>query len=161
MTLRAPVPPSTEPLDRGVRLIVAYKAVKALAEVALVVGLLLLARGGERSALHEVASLARAHLASRWSELAARALAAASSGHRLQLLELGLALDAVLTGVEGWSLWRGARWGPWLVVGATLLPLPWELWEIARTGSAARVAVAAINLAVAAYLARGLVGERR
>jgi uncharacterized membrane protein (DUF2068 family) len=158
---RAHEPPAAAPLDAGVRVIVAYKAVKALGEVALLAGLLLLARGGERSALQEVAALARHHLTSRWSELAARALSALWSGHGFRLLELGLLLDAALTAVEGWSLWRGLRWGPWLVVGATLLPLPWELWEIARTGSLARVAVAAVNLVVTAYLARAIVRERR
>jgi uncharacterized membrane protein (DUF2068 family) len=148
------------PLPAGVRLIVAYKAVKALLELALVVGLLVLARDGGEALLRALAEAARHHLASRWSALASRGLGALSGGHGLRLVELGLGLDAALTALEGWALWRGHRWGEWLVVGATLLPLPWELWEILRTGSPARVAVALLNVAVAAYLGRRLAAGR-
>jgi len=160
-TLAGVIPLAPGARDPGLRAIALYKAAKALAEVALVLGLLVLARDGAAAALRDAATFARAHLTSWWSDLAVRGLAALGRGHGLGLIELGLGLDAVLTAVEGWSLWRGYRWGPWLVVGATLLPLPWELWEIARTGSLARVAVAAVNLAIAAYLARRIARERR
>jgi len=160
-TLAGVIPLAPGARDPGLRAIAIYKAVKALAEVALVIGLLALARDGALAGLREAATFARAHLTSWWSNLAVRGLSALGRRHGLGLLEVGLALDAVLTAVEGWSLWRGERWGPWLVVGATLLPLPWELWEIARTGSPARVAVAAVNLAIAGYLARRIARERR
>ncbi len=85
------------PLPAGVRLIVAYKVLKALAEVALVAGLLLLARDGGEALLRSLAELARHHLASRWSALASHWLGALSGGRGLRLVELGLGLDAALT----------------------------------------------------------------
>jgi len=139
--------------DVGIGLIVVYKAAKALVELALVAGLVALAAGGERGAVGALAEGVRAHLASRWSVAASRALHALTSQRGIHLLEGGLFLDALLTTFEGWSLWKGYRWAPWLVVCATLLPLPWEFWEIARRGSWVRVAIATANLSVAGYLA--------
>jgi hypothetical protein len=68
------------------------------------------------------------HLASRWSMLAGRALASLVSERGVHLLEMGLALDGALSAIEGWCLWRGYRWGLWLVVVATAAPLPLKSW---------------------------------
>jgi uncharacterized membrane protein (DUF2068 family) len=140
----------------GVRLIVLYKAVKAVAEIALAIGLVALAAGGELDRVHELSHQLREHVASRWSLGAGRALAALLSRRGLHLVELGLALDGAISAVEGWSLWRGYRWGRWLVVFATATPLPLEVAEIARTHRLSRAVLAALNLAVVLYLARDL-----
>ena len=149
------------PRGAALGIIVAYKATKAVLELAAVAGLLVLATWGEAERLAALAAELRTHLASRWAVLASRAVDAVASRGGLRLLETGLALDGLLTAVEGWSLWRGYRWGPWLVIGATTLPLPWELWEIARRGSWSRLALTAANLAVVAYLVRRAVHDRR
>lgn len=139
--------------DLGTGLIVLYKALKAAAEVALLLGMLALARGGEHHTAARLAAVAREHLASRWSLELSEAVGFLASGRGQRLAELGLALDGLLTALEGWSLWRGYRWGPWLVVCASLLPLPWELWELGRGWRWSRVALIGANLAVAGYLA--------
>lgn len=153
------------PRPFGVRLIVLYKAVKAVVELALAVGLVVLAASGEVESVRELAAELRHHVASRWSLLAGRALGALASARGVHLLELGLALDAALSAVEGWSLWRGYWWGEWLVVVATATPLPLELLEIARSHHLSRVlsrvALAVINAAVVVYLARRIGRERR
>ncbi len=147
--------------DLGVRLIVAYKAVKTVVELGLALGLVILAATGELATLRELAHQLRENVLSRWSIVAGRALAALVSERAVHVLRIGLTLDAALSAVEGWSLWRGYRWGPWLVVAATSLPLPLEVREIARRGSAWRVAVAALNVAIVLYLLREIAVEAR
>jgi uncharacterized membrane protein (DUF2068 family) len=144
----------------GVRLIAGYKAAKAVGEIALAIGLVALAASGEVDAVRELAAQLRHDVASRWSLLAGRALGAIASVRGVHLLEIGLLLDGVLSAVEGWSLWRGYRWGPWLVVAATATPLPLELLEIVRTHRPSRVVLAILNAAVVAYLARRIRLER-
>jgi len=146
--------------DVGIRLIVLYKAVKAVAEVLLAAALVALAASGELAALRDLARHLREHVASRWSLLAGRALATLLSQRGVRLLELGLLLDGILSGFEGWALWRGHRWGAWLVVVATATPLPLELRELARTHRASRAALVAVNVAVVAYLAFRLAASR-
>jgi uncharacterized membrane protein (DUF2068 family) len=143
-----------EPRALGVRLIVLYKGAKAILEVALAATLLVLAATGEVETLRELASQLREHLASRWSLMLGRALATLATTHVVHLLAVGLALDGVLSAFEGFSLARGYRWGPWLVMVATATPLPLELHEIVRTHRPSRIVLAVVNLAVVLYLAR-------
>ncbi len=147
MTARAP-------RALGVRLLVVYKAVKAAVEVALAITLVVLASAGEIETLRALAIQLKEHLASRWSLLLGRALATLVSPRGVHLLEIGLALDGVVSAFEGWSLARGYRWGPWLVLLATATPLPLEIREIVRTPRPSRIALAVVNLAIVLYLAR-------
>src|SRR5690242_20978878 len=97
---------ASPPPDLGVRLIVLYKGAKALLEVGAALGLAALAATGELEALrHHLAHLLREEVASRWSLLAGRTLGAMTS-RGLHLVELGLALDGIVSAVEGWTLWR-------------------------------------------------------
>jgi uncharacterized membrane protein (DUF2068 family) len=150
-----------EPRALGVRLIVLYKYVKAVAEVALAIGLAVIAARGEIETLREVAIQLREHVASRWSLLLGRALGALVSQRGVHLLEIGLALDGVVSAFEGWSLARGYRWGPWLVIAATATPLPLEVHAILKTHRPSRVALALVNLAIVLYLAREVRRSRR
>lgn len=140
--------------DVGARLIVAYKVVKAVGEVLLAATLVVLAATGEMEALRDLAHHLREDVASRWSLLVGRALAAVTTRRGLHLLQIGLVLDGILSAVEGWSLWLGHRWGEWLVVAATATPLPLEVAHFARTHRPSRAALIAVNLAVVLYLAR-------
>jgi uncharacterized membrane protein (DUF2068 family) len=148
--------PVTGRQDLGVRVIVLYKGIKAVGEVALSIGLVVLAATGEIATLREVAIQLRHDVASRWSLILGRALAALASSRGMHLLEIALVLDGALSAVEGWSLWRGYRWGPWLVVAATALPLPLEIREIVRSHRISRVALVLVNVAVVLYMARQL-----
>jgi uncharacterized membrane protein (DUF2068 family) len=147
--------------ELGLRLIVLYKGTKAFVQLALAAVLVVLAAQGKIAALRETAALLQEHVASRWSLLLGKAIAALVSRRGLRLLEVGLALDAVVSAVEGWSLWRGYRWGEWLVVVATATPLPLEVLAIARAKRPWRLVLALLNVAVVAYLARRLARRRR
>ncbi|MBI5545299.1 MAG: DUF2127 domain-containing protein [Deltaproteobacteria bacterium] len=67
-----------------------------------------------------------------WSRRLAEMVFEETTPGRLHLAALAIGLDGVLTGVEGWSLRRGYRWAPWLVIAATGSLLPWELVELSR-----------------------------
>jgi uncharacterized membrane protein (DUF2068 family) len=149
-----------EPRDAGVRLIVLYKYVKALAEIAFAAVLVALAVTGELARVRELGLHLHEDVASRWSLMAGRWLGALFSARGTRFLEIGLVLDAVLAGIEGWSLSRGYAWGPWLVVFSTAVPLPLEIREIVRRPSGGRIALTAVNLLIVLYLAL-LVRRRR
>jgi len=149
--------PSGASPPAGIGVIVAYKAAKATVELAAVAGLMAFAVTGEGSPLVALARDVKIHLASHWAVAFSHGLHAMGSRHGVHLLEGGLAVDALLTALEGWSLWKGYWWGAWLVIGATLLPLPWELWGLLHRGGWTRLALTAVNLSIAGYLARRVV----
>ena len=147
--------------DTGIRLILAYKLGKAALWVTLATVLGLLVSTGRLEPFRAMADELQTHVASRWSLLLGRALVSALSVKGLRFIELGLALDGIVSVVEAWALWRGHRWGPWLVAVASALPVPFELWELVRRPSPWRALLLAVNLAVIAYLARWLRQHRR
>lgn len=145
-----PAPPN----DVGIRLIVLYKCCKAVVQVALAATLVILAAKGEIEAVRHLATTLIEEGASRWLVLLGKALDVLVSERGVRLLEIGLALDAVISSFEGWALWRGYRWAAWLVVAATALPLPFEVLLVLRSPRAWRIATILVNLAIVAYLAR-------
>jgi uncharacterized membrane protein (DUF2068 family) len=69
---------------------------------------------------------------------------------------------AVLEGVEAVGLWYQKRWAEYLTFVATILFLPYEVYELTRTASAFKIVALVVNLLVAAYLlyAKRLFGMR-
>jgi len=94
--------------------------------------------------LHEVAHIFT------FSSTTLYAVAAAAAGY------------AVLEGVEAVGLWYQRRWAEYLTFLATLVFLPYEVYELTRTVSPFKVVALVVNLAVAAYLlyAKRLFGLR-
>ncbi|MFT3912506.1 MAG: DUF2127 domain-containing protein [Anaeromyxobacteraceae bacterium] len=146
--------------DAGTRAIVVYKAAKSVLVLALLVAIVALARGGDAALAERLAAAAHHHLSNRLAIWVSRALGLVAQGHRLRLVELGLAFEAALSTLEAWALHRGRRWGAWLVLVASLSPVPWEVRAIVHRASPVRLAVLLVNLGIAAYLARGLWRER-
>ena len=69
---------------------------------------------------------------------------------------------AVLEGVEAVGLWYQRRWAEYLTFIATILFLPYEIYELSRAVSAFKVVAFVINIAIAVYLlyAKRLFGLR-
>jgi uncharacterized membrane protein (DUF2068 family) len=80
------------------------------------------------------------------------------------LIEAGIALlgYAVLEGVEAVGLWYGKRWAEYLTFIATVVFLPFEIYELTERVSPLKVIGFVINLAVVVYLiyAKRLFGVR-
>jgi uncharacterized membrane protein (DUF2068 family) len=80
------------------------------------------------------------------------------------LIEAGIALlgYAVLEGVEAIGLWYGKRWAEYLTFIATVVFLPFEIYELTERVSPLKLIGFVINLAVVVYLiyAKRLFGVR-
>ncbi|MGH3410152.1 MAG: DUF2127 domain-containing protein [Streptosporangiaceae bacterium] len=80
----------------------------------------------------------------------------------LYLVGLAVALYAVMEGVEAVGLWLGRRWAEYLTFVATVVFVPYEVYELSKTVTALKVLALVINLAIVAYLlvAKRLFGLR-
>lgn len=80
----------------------------------------------------------------------------------LYLVGVAIAAYGVLEGVEAVGLWLGKRWAEYLTFVATIVFVPYEVYELTKSISALKVIALIINLAVAVYLllAKRLFGLR-
>jgi uncharacterized membrane protein (DUF2068 family) len=138
----------------GLRIIVLYKALKAIVQAGVAVGLCVAIWGGLAT---DLAGLARAAADRTVHPLLSRAaleLAALATPRHLHVLAALLGADALVSAVEGWVLHRGYAWAPWLVVGATGALLPFELVELVHRPRAGVAVMLLANVAIVAYLVR-------
>jgi uncharacterized membrane protein (DUF2068 family) len=86
----------------------------------------------------------------------------AFSVRNLYLLGTAIAAYAVLEGVEAIGLWRAKRWAEYLTFVATVVFIPYEVYELTRTITWLKVVAFVINVAIAVYLllAKRLFGLR-
>lgn len=149
-------------LRLGIRVIVAYKLTKAVLETAAAVAIAAAVAMGTLPNVAVYAHLLHEHMSPQWSMWLSALLTRASEPRHLRLAAVALALDAVMTMIEGISLGGGWWWGPWVVVVATTTLLPVELGGFVQHGpDLGRVIILAANLAVVAYLARHALGMHR
>jgi uncharacterized membrane protein (DUF2068 family) len=80
----------------------------------------------------------------------------------LYMAATAIAAYAVLEGVEAVGLWFGRRWAEYLTFIATIIFVPYEVYELTKGVSALKVVALVLNLAVVAYLliAKRLFGLR-
>ena len=136
----------------GLETIIVYKLTKAVAQTLVGIGAVwLLMRGAEAGAA-TMAEFVLEHFTGAWALKLAVLLVRAATRVHVKLLAVAMFGDAILSAVEGQALRAGRWWAPWLVVIATSLLLPWEVWELIRHPRWGRVAILVINLAVVAYL---------
>ena len=147
------------PADRhgrlGLKLIAAFKFVKAASLVAAALGAMGLLRPRNarwaEAALEHLA-LSRGHRLA--SSLAARALPFLehSSRRRIEEVAIGALLYAAVFAVEGTGLALGKRWAEYLTVAVTISFLPFESVALARHATAPRAVTLVLNVAVVVYL---------
>jgi uncharacterized membrane protein (DUF2068 family) len=147
--------------DAGVRAIIAYKTIKGLAQLGLAAALLCLWPFGLAGRVQSAVQLLHAHATHMWARHLAGIVLGHASKRAMALLLLALAADGAFTTFEGFALRRGYAWAPWLVVSATSLLLPFELFELLEHPRLSRLIILLVNAAMAAYLARGALRERR
>ena len=73
----------------------------------------------------------------------------------LYLVGVAIAAYAVMEGVESVGLWLGKRWAEYLTFIATIVFVPYEVYELTEGVSAVKVLLLLLNLAVAVYLIMG------
>jgi uncharacterized membrane protein (DUF2068 family) len=72
---------------------------------------------------------------------------------RLHVLSTVSIAYAALFFIEGYGLWLGRRWGEILTIIATASLIPFEVFEIVRTRTAAALVALILNVLIVAYLA--------
>jgi uncharacterized membrane protein (DUF2068 family) len=145
---------ATNRADPGVRAIVAYKTIKASAQLGLATVLLCLAPFGLASGIESAARMIHAHATHMWARQLSGFLLRHATQRALSFVLLALAVDGAFTAFEAFALRRGYAWARWLIVLATSALLPFELFELLEHRNLSRLAILLVNAAIAAYLAR-------
>jgi uncharacterized membrane protein (DUF2068 family) len=70
----------------------------------------------------------------------------------LYLVGVAIAAYAALEGVEAIGLWLGRRWAEYLTFVATVVFVPYEIYELTKSVTALKVLTLVINLAIVVYL---------
>jgi uncharacterized membrane protein (DUF2068 family) len=142
----------------GVRLIIAYKLVKAPL-VLLVAALLTTDPAGALAAAERVT-----HDLSEGGALLsplARVLDANLTERAVGHAAMIAWLDGLVTAAEAFLLWHGDAWGEWLVVGTLGALVPLEALSLGRHPSAPKLALLLANAAIIAYLVHLRLRARR
>jgi len=146
-----PVDHATRYGPLGLRVIGAYKVVKALLLIVVGCEILHLLKNDVADGLERWILVLRLDPDNRY----VHGLISRLAGIDRQLLKqigFGTFFYALLDGVEGVGLWLRRPWAEYLTVIATASLLPLEGYEIYRKLSAARIAVLLFNLAIVSYL---------
>lgn len=125
--------------------------------LALVVAALL----GADERLSDWAARLAAHATHAWAAQLSGVLFRVTTPRGLEVVAAALVADGAFTSFEGWSLYRGYAFAPWLVVIATASFLPFEIYEMAEGLRLGKVLLLAVNVAVVVYLVRRTLRERR
>jgi uncharacterized membrane protein (DUF2068 family) len=141
-------------------LIIAYKFVKGGLWFILAATILVMMHLGLEGRLEGLAYHLRHH-AHAWSLALAKLVVRAASRRGLWIIVVALLTDGTMTLIEGWALFHGRWWGPWLVVVATGSLLPFEVVTLLHHPHPVRFAVLMVNLVIVWYLAGKALRERR
>ena len=147
--------------DAGISAIIAYKLFKAVLELLLGIAATYLVFRGAEAGAAELAQFILDHFARHWALTAATLIVRGGTSSHVKAIALLAYGDAVLSAVEGLALRAQRWWAPWLVVIATGSLLPWELWELMWRPTWIRLVLFILNVAVVAYLLRGVAREHR
>jgi uncharacterized membrane protein (DUF2068 family) len=131
--------------------IIAFKAVKAIALMALGIALLATRHDDPVDLLMRGALAIHLPLTSTLFDRALRLALNLSMGKQIALAITAFGY-AVLMGSEGLALYLRKPWARWFTIGATSSLLPIELYEILRELHPVRVIVLLANVAIVAYL---------
>jgi uncharacterized membrane protein (DUF2068 family) len=135
-----------------IRLIAAFKLLKAILLIAVGVGALKLLHQDAAGALDRWAAMLGFDPGNQYVDSALQKLANLPS-NKIKGLGVGSFIYAGLFLIEGIGLWMVRRWAEWFTVIVTSSLVPVEIYEIHRHPSPVKILVLIINLAVVGYLA--------
>src|ERR1700694_3784329 len=134
-----------------IRLIAAFKLLKAILLIAAGVGALKLLHQDAADALDRWAAMLGFDPGNQYVDDALQKLANLTPD-KIKALGVGSFVYAGLFLIEGIGLWMVRRWAEWFTVIVTSSLVPVEIYEIHRHPSPVKILVLMINLAVAGYL---------
>jgi uncharacterized membrane protein (DUF2068 family) len=136
---------------RGLRLIAAFKLLKALALIAVGIGALKLLHKDTAAIVEHWVNVFRVDPHNHYINLLLDKLSILDD-RRLKELSIGTFVYAGIFLVEGVGLALKKRWAEYFTIITTSSLLPVEIYELARRVSAGKVLALVINLAVVVYL---------
>ena len=136
---------------RGLRVIAAFKLLKALALIAVGVGALKLLHKDVAAIVEHWIDIFRVDPHNHFIDLLLDKLSVLDD-RRLKELSVGTFIYAAIFLVEGVGLALKKRWAEYFTIITTSSLLPIEIYELARRVSVGRSLALVINLAVVAYL---------
>lgn len=143
--------PGTRAHGRGLRVIAAFKLLKACALIALGVGALRLLPQDLAAIVEHWINMFQVDPHNHFINLLLTKLSKLDD-HRLKELSIGTFIYAGIFLVEGMGLALQKRWAEYFTIITTSSLLPIEIYELARRVTVGRSLTLAINLAVVAYL---------
>jgi uncharacterized membrane protein (DUF2068 family) len=152
--------PAIESHSRGLRVIAAFKLLKAFALLALGVGALRLLHQDVAAVVEHWTNIFRGDPHNYYINLLLEKLAKVDD-RRLKELSIGTFIYSAIFFTEGMGLWFRKRWAEYFTIITTASFLPLEVYELVRRFSGGKVLALVINLAVVAYLARELRRTRK
>lgn len=151
MNAPAPAPLVPPPNHAGITVIAYMKAFKGLLLVASAIGALELRGHGADEIVHWIIDHAHVAPEGRLVSWLWGKLNVLTDGKLSLIGKVGLAYG-ILQLVESYGLFRRRKWAEWLVVIATTLPIPFELYELFHEPSLSRFGVLLVNAVIAVYL---------
>lgn len=136
---------------RGLRLIAAFKLLKAFALIGIGVGALKLLHKDVAAVAEHWINMFQVDPHNRFIDLLLNKLSILDD-RRLKELSVGTFVYAAIFLVEGVGLALQKRWAEYFTIITTSSLLPLEIYELARRVNIGRSLALAINLAVVAYL---------
>ncbi|HKW33821.1 MAG TPA: DUF2127 domain-containing protein [Candidatus Acidoferrum sp.] len=136
---------------RGLRVIAAFKLVKAVALIALGVGALRLLHKDVAAIAEHWINVFQVDPHNHFIDLLLEKLSNVDD-HRLKELSVGTFVYAGVFLVEGGGLALQKRWAEYFTIITTSSLLPIEIYELMRRASIGRCLALLVNLAVVAYL---------
>ncbi|HKS76051.1 MAG TPA: DUF2127 domain-containing protein [Terriglobales bacterium] len=137
---------------RGLRLIAAFKLLKALGLIAVGMGALRLLHKDVAAVVEHWVNMFQVDPHSHFINLLLLKLAILND-RRLKELSVGTFVYAAVFLVEGTGLAFRKRWAEYLTIITTASLLPLETYELVRRLSVSRSLVLAVNVAIVVYLA--------
>src|SRR5260370_566261 len=145
---------------RGLRVIAAFKLLKALALIAVGIGALKLLHKDTATIVEHWVNVFRVDPHNHYINLLLEKLSILDD-RRLKALSIGTFVYAGIFLVEGVGLALKKRWAEYFTIITTSSFLPIEIYEVARRVSAGKILALLINLAVVVYLIVELRGSRK
>jgi uncharacterized membrane protein (DUF2068 family) len=143
----------TLPSKSGLRLIAAFEALKGIAALALLIGVLDLMHQDMRAIAMALIGRFGLDPEGHYSSLLMHYAELIPQANRIQLVELGIAY-ALLRFAEAYGLWCDLVWGEYLAALSGVLYIPFEIEHLVRQPDLTSLAILVFNALVVAYLAR-------
>ncbi|MCK4738609.1 MAG: DUF2127 domain-containing protein [Deltaproteobacteria bacterium] len=139
--------------QKYLKLIIAYKALVCIVELALAFGLLSYLNDAQDNLVTSLVEILNIDIAKHYADELVKSTYFLDSGTLLGI-SAGLFLMAVISFFEAYGLHMRRRWGEWLTVISTASFIPFEIYAISSEVTLLRVITLIVNCLIVYYLVK-------